>query len=130
MLEIVKRKNGKFFIRNRKVDTGARPERVHKNKLKTWIAFSQASHDSAGKTMEEVNVAVAENMANKTFKEPKNKRAVTQGEYELLLMEGLKKGISQKKISEIVNVVEERKQEKEQEQETIEQIVKRIILQT
>lgn len=107
MMEVVKRRNGTVFIRDRADETGARPEKVHPNKLKTWDNLGTAAADSYGKSMEEVNEAVRNKTKGIIIKQPKPRKFVTQEQYDSLLMQIAVKGLTQSELDKLVVVIEQ-----------------------
>lgn len=99
---LVVKKNGSVHIRAKSDESGAEPEKVHPNKLQTWINFGEASHNAAGKTMEDVIQSVIDETCGVIFKEDKPKIEVTGEEYLDLATQCAKKGISKAKLDSIV----------------------------
>jgi len=86
-------------------------EEVHPNKVKSWLALSEASVKARGKSMEDVIQSVCDKMKGKVFKEKKMKVQVTEKEYRELFIQALNKGDSEKELNMLVEVVAEKKRE-------------------
>lgn len=99
---LIKKKNGSVHIREKSNESGANLKEVHPNKVKSWLALSEASHNAAGRTMEEVIQAVVDEMKGVTFKSGKERTEVSQEEYDSLLIQCTKKGISGAKLDSMV----------------------------
>jgi len=102
---LVKKKNGKVHIREKSAESGDNLDVVAHNKLETWATFGQAAHDASGGSMEDVIANVITEMRGTIFKSDKPKVQVTESEYQSLLIQSAKKGISKAMLDSLVVIV-------------------------
>lgn len=102
---LIKKKDGSVHIREKSKESGDNLEEVHPNKVKSWLALSEASHVTRGGTMEEIIQAVIDETRGAVFKEEKERVPVTQEEYDNLLLQCAKKGITKRKLDLMVVIV-------------------------
>lgn len=112
-----------MHIREKSTESAENLSIVHENKVKSWLALSEASHNAAGKTMEEVIQAVIDEMKGVTFKSDKERTEVSQEEYESLLIQCAKKGISKAKLNTIVTI---KKAKEKPPRETVEEFIRNL----
>lgn len=105
---LVKTKRG-VHIREKSLESAENLDIVAPNKIKSWLALAEASHDATGGTMEDVIENVINEMRGVTFKADKQKLPVTQEEYEELLIQALKKGVPKSKVDALVVIVAAKK---------------------
>lgn len=105
---LVKTKRG-VHVREKSNESGEHIEEVHPNKIRSWIALAEASHDAAGGTMEDIIQAVVDEMRGITFKADKQKLPVTQEEYNGLLIQAANKGVSKNRVDSLVVIVAKKK---------------------
>lgn len=105
---LVKTKKG-TYIRRKSDECLESISSVAPNKIKSWIALAEASSDAAGGTMEDVIANVINEMKGVAFKADKQKLPVTQEEYDSLLIQSAKKGVSKAKLDSLVVVVPDKK---------------------
>ncbi len=99
---LVKKKDGKVHIRTKSEESAENIEEVHPNKINTWAAFGEAASSAFGGTMEDVIQSVIDEMRGVAFKADKQPLPVTQEDYEGLMFQAAKKGISKAMLDALV----------------------------
>jgi len=80
---------------------------VHPNKLKTWLAFSEATTEMRGKKYEDIIENVIRKMAGKKFKaEIRPKKKVSWRDYFWLKVQAANKGVDPDLVDQVVEVEE------------------------
>lgn len=120
---LVKKKNGSVHIREKSEESKENLDVVAPNKIKSWLALSEASRKNRGRTIEDIVAAVIREMKGKTFKPAKKKTQVTSQEYEELVRQCYNKGVSFKVLDRLVEVIEE----PEDEDKKIDALVQEVI---
>lgn len=102
---LVKKKNGKVHLREKSKESAENLDVVHENKIRSWLALAEASHNAAGGTMEDVIANVIDEMRGVAFKADKQRVPVTEEDYQALLIQAANKGVSKAKVDSLVVVV-------------------------
>lgn len=118
---LIKKKDGSVHIREKSNESAETIEKVHLNKVKTWLALSESSRKKRGATLEEIIAAVIQEMQGKTFKPDKIKTHVTLSEYEDLVRQCHNKRVPTQILDNLVEVVEK------DENKKIEALVQEVI---
>lgn len=103
---LVKKRDGSVHVREKSIECIETIDKVHPNKIKTWLEFGSAAHDTFGGSMEDVITAVIERMSGQQYKPDKPKIQVTPKEYNELMRQCLNKSVPRKILDSLVEVVE------------------------
>ncbi len=120
---LINKKDGSVHIREKSNESAENIEEVHPNKIRSWLGIGKASHTPANPTMEQIIQSVIDKCSGKKYKQEieTQKASVTKENYILLCKSAYKKGVSKKKLDELVTVVEQ------EEPQTLEEIVKAVV---
>lgn len=106
---LVLKKDGTVHIREKSKEGLETLPDVHPNKIKSWLALAEASHDAVGSTMEDVIHAVIDEMKGVAFRDDKKRVPVTEEDYQMLLIQAANKGVSKNKVDSLVVIVAKKK---------------------
>ncbi len=120
---LIKKKDGSVHIRTKSEESAENLSIVHENKVKSWLALSEASHSARGGTMEDIIQRVIDECKGAVFKEEKPKVEVTEEEYKALLIQAMKKGVSSARLNSMVKLVAKKEQTEEELKEMVAEFI-------